>query len=341
VPISCLVTTVNILIVGGGSIAVRHISNIRRLKPNAKVTLWHLSSTTPVSQRLAIDNMVDRVVYSLQSALNAKPAAAIISCPTSLHTKYSSLLAQKGISILVEKPLSNSLAELDQLGEMVRENQLTFMVGYNFRFYQPLRDLRGVIDSGLIGSIISVRAEVGEYLPDWRTYDYRKSTSAQEKLGGGVVFELSHELDYISWLFGDPKKVFARTRKLSDLEIDVEDTADILIETKKDIVATLHLNMVQKKKTRSCTVIGSEGIIRWDGVSHEVSCSSWNRSDPMNYAEDLTFDPGNMYLRELQEFFYCIDNSTPPPVDFISGRRIVELALAIKESNRTQKPVCL
>ena len=112
---------------------------------------------------------------------------------------------------------------------LCHQRRLVLMVGYNFRFYPPLQAMRQALVEGCIGRLISLRAEAGQYLPDWRPgSDYRQGASARRELGGGVVLELSHELDYIRWLGGEVESVGALVGKLSDLEIEVEDTAEIV-----------------------------------------------------------------------------------------------------------------
>ena len=116
-----------------------------------------------------------------------------------------------------------------------QSKKIALMTAYNLRFQPSLQEFRKQIKQQRIGKILSVRVEVGQYLPNWRPEsDYRKGVSAQKKLGGGVLLELSHEIDYISWIFGDYKWVKAHISKQSNLEIDVEDTAYLLLGFKPD-----------------------------------------------------------------------------------------------------------
>ena len=119
-----------------------------------------------------------------------------------------------------------------------------------------------------MGRIVAVRAEVGEYLPGWHPYeDYRQMYASRAELGGGVVLSQIHEIDYIYWLFGMPRRVMAIGGHLSSLEIDVEDTASILMECVVDgrpIPVHLHQDYVQRPPSRTCQVIGDEGKILVD-----------------------------------------------------------------------------
>jgi predicted dehydrogenase len=104
------------------------------------------------------------------------------------------------------------------------------MVGYNLRFMKSLKKFREILKKNTIGKILSIRSEVGSYLPSWRPdSDYKKSVSAIKKLGGGVLLELSHDIDYLVWLFGNVKWVSSTIHRQSNLKIDTEDTAHITL----------------------------------------------------------------------------------------------------------------
>ena len=114
-----------------------------------------------------------------------------------------------------------------------------FQMGFQFRFHPGLLRCRELIDAGRIGKPLSFRAEWGEYLPGWHPWeDYRKSYSARKDLGGGVLLTLSHPLDYIRWFFGDPEWIWAMNGKISDLELDVDDIAEIGMRDRDQLLCT-------------------------------------------------------------------------------------------------------
>ena len=118
-----------------------------------------------------------------------------------------------------------------ELVRMAAEQERIAMVGYQLRFHPCLRKLAEIVQSGILGNLLAVRATIGEYLPNWHLYeDYRKMYAARADLGGGVVLSQIHEFDYLYSLFGLPRRIFAVGGHWSELEIDVEDTASILME---------------------------------------------------------------------------------------------------------------
>lgn len=177
-----------------------------------------------------------------------------------------------GSHLLIEKPLSHAATGVQALLQRVCEQNLLLQVGYNLRFLPSLEKFRELIHDGAIGRVLSVRCEIGQYLPSWRQdSDYRLGVSARQELGGGVLLELSHELDYLRWIFGEVAWVSAWIGQRSALEIDVEDTAYLTLGFEPDdsgraLVATVNLDFIRHDTTRLCTAIGKQGSLRWNSL---------------------------------------------------------------------------
>jgi predicted dehydrogenase len=328
------------LLVSLGSIGRRHLANLRRLDPDGQVTVWRLHA--PDGERLPPGCDADRVVYALEDALAANPEIALISGPASTHVGVAQVLAQHGVHLFVEKPLSDCDEGTEALIQTCHQRGLALLVAYPFRFYGPLRMLREAIDAGRIGRLLSVRAEVGQYLPDWRPgEDYRRSVSARRELGGGAELELSHELDIATWLAGDVESVTAWCGRLSDLELDVEDAAEILLQFRSGAVGSVRVDMIQRAPTRTCRVVGSEGTLTWDGATHEVRLFSvgaggWSVLHPSG---DL--DRNEMYLAELKHFLDCARGEAAAEVTGEHARRVLQIALAAKRSAHERRAVAI
>ena len=228
------------LMIGLGGIGQRHLRNLRALAgPSAEVLAYRVRRQTHVlTDQLQIENQAGleekyavRLHTDLDAALAEQPAAALICNPSSLHVPVALKAAAAGCHLLLEKPLSHNLEGVDELIGVMAGKGLVGLVAYQMRFHPCLRRLRELLAAGAVGRIVAVRAEVGEYLPGWHPYeDYRQMYASRAELGGGVVLSQIHELDYLYWLFGMPRRVMAMGGHLSSLEIDVEDTASILME---------------------------------------------------------------------------------------------------------------
>lgn len=283
-----------------------------------------------------------QVVRTQSEALAARPEAALLTCPASFHVEIATALARSGVHLFVEKPISNSSAGVEDLLELCRQNGAALMVGYNLRFYPPLQAMREAVLAGRIGRVLSLRAEVGQYLPEWRPdSDYRRSASARRDLGGGAVLELSHEIDYVRWIAGDVRQVSAQVAKVSDLEIDVEDTAEMIVRFESGAIGSLHLDMVQRPATRTCRIVGTEGVLAWDRASHEVRLTRGDGGAP-----EIVHPPGDlpanqMYIDELRHFLDVVRFRSEPAVSGADGLRALVIAEAVKTSSRERRVVDL
>lgn len=329
-----------VLLVGLGSIGKRHLSNIRLIDPDAEIIVWHLHSKK--DELNGKTNGVNKVVYSFEDAIRTKPDVAFITCPSPFHISIATMLAREGIDLFIEKPISSNLAEVENFLNIGNTQKIVIMIGYNFRFHRPIQLLKQKITEGIIGDLIGIRAEVGQYLPDWRPgMDYRQSVSARKSLGGGAVLELSHEIDYVRWLFGEVKSVSAQVDQLSDLEIDVEDTADIILKFYNNAIGSIHLDMIQKCPNRYCHVIGSEGTLKWDGMTDLVTQYSAKDKELSILHPPKKIDRNEMYLSEIHHFFECVNNRTQSLINGYEGKRVLEIALAVLESSKLQQSVII
>lgn len=317
------------LIVGLGSMGRRHLSNLKQIDPGALVTAWRHSREIGAADVAP----ADRTVFGFDEALETRPRFALITGPASVHVEQALALADRDVHLLIEKPLSNRLDGVDMLIDRCRQRNVSLLVGYNFRFYQPLQAMKRALEDGRIGRVLSVRAEVAQYLPDWRPGDYRRTVTAQSRLGGGVLLELSHEIDYVRWLVGEIADVSARVGRLSDLETDVEDVAEVVLTFENGAIGSIHLDMVQRSPVRVCRVVGSEGTLLWDGMRHEVQwfCARTGCWTDLVAASDV--NRNEMYMAELRHFLDCVEGVASPLVNGEDGRRVLEVILAARQSS--------
>jgi predicted dehydrogenase len=216
------------------------------------------------------------------------------------------------------------------------------MVGYNFRFYIPFQKIYETLTANMIGRVLSIQSHAGQYLPDWRPErDYRKSVSAIKELGGGVMLELSHELDYMRWFCGDVNLVTALSGHLSDLEIDVDDTAEIILQFNNGAIGHVHLDMIDRSAFRSCRIIGTRGTITWDGSTNQVRMYTVEENKWSDLHPAMEIDRNDMYLAEIKHFLRCVEENKQPFVTGEDGKRILEIALAAKRSSQEHKFVNL
>lgn len=341
------------LFVGLGGIGQRHLRNLRAIVGDEAEVLAYrqrgLGRT--LTDRLAVESETGleekyrvEVHRSLESALARRPDVAFVCNPSSMHVATALAAARAGCHLFIEKPLAHEIDGVDALIGTVEARGLVAMVGYQLRFHPCLRELRRLLTIGAVGRVVAVRAEVGEYLPGWHPYeDYRRMYASRRDLGGGVVLSQVHELDYLYWLFGLPRRVVAVGGHLSQLDIDVEDVASVLMEhvvEGRAFPVHLQQDYLQRPPSRTCHVLGDAGKIFMD--LHALSVQ-WHDAEGRlaGTSSFAGFERNQLFLDELQHFLACVATGLRPEVTLRDGLASLQMALAAKHSLATGAPVVL
>ena len=322
------------LIAGLGSIGRRHLHNLELLG-ETDISLFRTHKST-----IEDSNLKDYHVFSvLEEALASKPDSVIISNPTSFHMNVAVPAAEAGCALLIEKPLSHELDELMAFEKVLDRKKTIVMTAYQFRFNPGLKKIKEILQNGTLGKPLSFQCKWGEFLPGWHPWeDYRKSYAANRNLGGGVVLTLSHPLDYLLWFFGNVKDLFAFTEKNSSLELDCEDTADVVFNFQSGVAGTLHLDYFCQPKQHEINIICSEGTIFWSYETSNVVASHANGEESV-FTAPLDYERNNMYQEEMKHFIDCMDGKAKPPCTYEDGKRALKLAIGILHSGKYNQRV--
>jgi predicted dehydrogenase len=342
-----------ILFVGLGAIGQRHARNLRKLHgKNIDLLAYRASGQNHVlTDRLEIRKRGNlerdlniKTFCKYEKALMQKPNAVIISNPSSLHLRFALRAAQKGCHLFIEKPLSADLKGVDSLIKVIKKKKLISLVGLQLRFHPLLLYVKKLIESKKIDNLISVICEFGEYLPDWHPYeDYRKSYAARQELGGGVLLTQIHDFDYLGWLFGWPSKVFCLGGKLSKLELNVEDTANTLLECGTDIrkiPVFVHQDYLQRPKIRKFKIITDGGLVAVDLISNTLSIHHKKRGKTKNI-HFPTKSRNQPYLSEMRHFLACLNGKENSRVSVEESVKSLRVAVAASKSLQNGKAVLI
>lgn len=313
------------LVVGAGSIGQRHLKNLKTLG------VQELMACDPDSQRLeaVAELQVTGFADFAESLSVGEPDLVFICTPPVFHVTQAIEALKMGAHVFIEKPLSDRLENVDRLIDEASRRNRVVQVGYNLRFNPGIRKLRQLISDSVVGKVLWARLEVGQYLPDWRpSQDYRSSYSALRALGGGIVLDASHEIDYAIWLLGKPLEVACMAGKVSQLDVDVEDCATLLLRFENGVQADIHLDFVQRSYTRCCKIVGELGTIEWDYSNHEIKV--FDSASALWETQTYDFVVNDTYVAELQHFLDCVENRQEPMVDLKQGKLVLEVALAAK-----------
>jgi predicted dehydrogenase len=334
-----------ILIVGLGSIGQRHARNLRTLLgEEVELLAVRTRRNSPV---IGLDMRAEagdpEVVYGIRSfddlddALAERPTVVLVANPSAMHMPVALAAARAGCHLFVEKPLSHSEEGVDELIRIVEGRGLVCLVGHQLRFHPGFRLLAALIHRHAVGTVLAAHFEFGEHLSDWHPWeDYRAGAAARADHGGGVVLTQIHDLDLAYALFGLPQRVFAVGGKRSRLEVDVEDTADMLLDC-GGVAVHVHQDLLQRPPTRGYQVIGDEGKIVWDYYGGFLDVEKYDGSvERTSFAE---VERNRLFLDELAHFLACVEGREEPLVGVQAGADTLRIALAAKRSLETGEPV--
>lgn len=323
-----------ILIAGLGSIGRRHLRNLLSL--GVQDLLLYRTRPEPVEEAPELPVFTD-----LDLALAAGPNLVVVSNLTAFHLGVALPAARAGCDLFIEKPVSHTWEGVEELLALVQQRRLVTLIGFDLRFEPGLRRVKSLLQEGRIGRVVSIQAQVGQYLPDWHPWeDYRQGGSARAESGGGVILDLIHELDYLLWLNDSVTDVACFADTVSSLEIETEDVAVLLLRFRNGALGTVHLDYLQRAPSRTCRIIGEDGTILWDALEKSVR---WYEAGPARWEEFryVEHDRNDRFREEMRHLLACHRREEAPIVDVAAGSRVLKLALAAKEAARCRRTISL
>lgn len=285
-----------ILLIGLGSIGKRHLNNILELG-YTDISVVTRSGILPNEYKQL--QVFENVHHAFE---NTFFDAAIICTPTALHLDALIPAIQKGVkNIYLEKPISHSLEKMNEVISLANSNNTRIIVGYDLHFDLGLQKVHDLIKNNTVGKVLTVNAQVGQYLPDWRPHeDYSNGMSAKKETGGGVMLDLIHEFDYLYWLIGKVNKLASFNNNTQTLKIETEDVAEVLLQFENNVIGTIHLDYLQPELIRNCLFTCSSGTIFWDLVNCSVSWITVNKEK--NFFSYKGFERNQRFLEIMKLF---------------------------------------
>ncbi|MDA7719784.1 Gfo/Idh/MocA family oxidoreductase [Alphaproteobacteria bacterium] len=290
-----------VLIIGTGSIGKKHFEVVRKVSPNSEIMMYSPSGKAFISELKCI------FTNNIENAIKFQPSLVIVASPSNTHIEYADLFIGHANGVLIEKPIAASLLEARAFADTLKESTTYIQVGYNLKYFKSLNLFRKIIRSNEFGVLYTLKSYVAQHLTTWRTSkDYRHTVSANKLKGGGVLLELSHEIDYLMWIMGRPVALCARVAKYSDMEIDVEDYAAVDFFYNRPVSGEivpvrLEMNFIDHKAERNCTAIFKDATVRWDGLSGSVQVFHKDKSVPTTifHSDNELFDS---YVNQFSRF---------------------------------------
>jgi predicted dehydrogenase len=324
-----------ILIAGLGSIGRRHLRNVAASGEH-EISLYRTHQSTMPEADLA-----GYPVYTdLTQALDQQPDAVVVSNPTALHLDVAIPAAERGIHLLLEKPVSHSMERVDELQRLVAARNVRVLVGFQYRFHPTLGKVKEWLSAGEIGEPASFRVVWGDYLPGWHPWeDYRVGYAARPELGGGVALTLCHPFDYLRWMFGEVQSVWGSAVNAPGLEIGSEGVVDAGLTFVGGLTGTVHLDYVQQPGIHELEIVGTRGMIRWQNNSGEASLYRAANAAWENVPTPPGFERNHLFIAEAAAFVDLVQGKAATPCSLADGRKALEIVLSVLESATTGRRI--
>lgn len=319
--------SLHVVVVGSGSIGMRHAGSVLQLQPQARVSFLRERGRAAASAPLPAPF---GLYESLEQAIAARPDLIVIANPSSLHLRYLGAAIDAGIAFYAEKPVVSTRADFLALRGLLDGRALPVnMVGCNLRFLPSLRRLHALLQEGRAGRLVRASLEAGQWLPDWRPQqDYRHSYSASRALGGGVLLDLIHEIDAARWLLGDFDTAHGVSGRFSELDIETEDSAAVLLSRARGPLATIALDYVSRRPVRRYQFVGDRATLSWDLQARRLTLSE--AGGVQELGEEGAFSVPSTYLSAMEEMLACVASGAPTSQPISEGMAALNLIFAIR-----------
>ena len=297
----------SILVIGVGSIGERHLRCLQATG-RAEVSLCEVNEE--LRKRIAQQYGVPHAYSDLDKALEASYDAAVIATPANLHIPIAIRLAEAGVHLLIEKPLSTSFDGIATLEETLKSRNLRAAVAYVLRHEPAMHAMREAIRSGRFGRPVQLVAVCGQHFPTYRPA-YREIYYANHATGGGAIQDaITHIMNAGQWLVGPIDRLVADAAHQVLEGVEVEDTVHVLARH-GDLLASYSLNQHQAPGEITITVICERGTCRCKLYHH-----SWGwMTEPDSEWHEETFDGierDDMFIAQANAFLDLLDGKADP-----------------------------
>ncbi len=328
-------------IIGLGSIGRKHANNCMTMKEELNFAEVRGFDINPQRREQATKEISGlKVCSSLEETVQGLDTV-FMCAPTSLHVDLLKEINKLGsFNYFVEKPFAHTIEGNEELVFAAERSGKIMHVGYMLQHHPVMLRAKELIDSNRMGRILSVRAEAGFYLPKWHPWeDYRDFYMSWKSGGGGALLDISHEINYLNWLFGDISEVQGYFGTVSDLEITSDDLALAILKFKNGIVGQLHLDLLQFEESRFCKVVGTEGVMIADLPSNTIRFNTRENEQWVEEKIDADFD--KVYFTQLKEFTKACRGANGKYVSGREAMHTMEVIEAVRRSHTNSSTVRL
>lgn len=313
---------------GTGSIGQRHLRNLMAIAPDARPIFLRRNARQDAMSR----DCGAKVVSDLSQVLDHGADGIVISTPSAMHAETLCAAIEADLPVYIEKPVVTSRADLETVTRLIAARpSLPSLIGCNLRFLPSLRRMHEMAQRD-IGRLARGTFEAGQWLPDWRpSQDHRQGYSASAGAGGGVTFDLLHEIDIAEWICGPLEVAAATAAKVPALEIESEAVANILL-TRADpgMLVSIGLDYIARRPLRQYRIVAEGGTLTWSLGSRRLEFDD-GRTLHEIASGDAAFDMGQTYVDAMAEFIRAVRGGPQTSNPLQSGLSSNMLTIRAKE----------
>ena len=328
-----------ILITGAGSIAVRHVANLKRLDPQCQITVVSSESSLRPPMAEYRVTLAPSVLVALDKCEQGRFDLAVICSRSALHGNELDQLMATGCAIYVEKPLVIDVHDLDLVKRRLKGGwSSASVVGCNLRYHGAIDRLKLLLAQGSIGRVVRASLSVGQWLPEWRpNRAFDGSYSRFRSQGGGVIFDLVHELDSAINFFGPIESGQAVAGCLSNLTEDADDSATICLLMQSGLPVQVSLDYVSRQAVRDYVVVGTYGTLKLNFQTQTLELVS-ERGTQNIKLDESAWNMDLTYLRAMRDLLDAVKNNSATSYSLLDAIHTTEWMLTL-ESNALRRKV--
>jgi len=326
----------HILVLGTGSAGKRHANNLARL--GCKISCMDPREDRIDEAKTQID--LKGAYTSIEDAFQSpeKIDGVVVTSPPIFHVEQSIMALEKGIPVLLEKPVSPDEKSARKLEMAVRQTEVALLLTYTWRWWPPLKKVKELLQQNEVGRLRHVKFVMSAHLADWHPWEnYWEFFMASKALGGGALLDESHWIDLMLWFLGKPERLVANIDKISDLKIDTDDNVDMLAIYKDGLRVTIHLDLYGRPHEKYIRFLGEGGTIYWTADPNRISIGK----DMTETWDTLTFDceRNDMFLAADREFLEILDGAPVRTCSIRDGVAVLKFIEAARRSSSSGRMV--
>ena len=322
----------HVLVLGAGSAGKRHAGNLASLG-------CRISCMDPRPDRVqeAAEQVEIAGGYgSMEEAFSRSEGidGVVVTSPPAFHVEQGIASLERGLPVLMEKPVCPNEADARRLEEAVNRTGAPLLLTYTWRWWPPLEKVWDLLNRQAVGKLRHVEFVMSAHLADWHPWeDYKDFFMSSREQGGGALLDESHWVDLMLWFLGKPERLVATIEKISDLEIETDDNVEMLITYPDGLRVNVHLDLYGRPHRKSIRFVGEGGTILWTADPNAVAVGRTMEEE----WERFTFDceRNEMFLAADREFVDVLNGGAVRTCSIQDGVRVLSVLEAARKSAET------